>query len=950
MKSFKKLALALGLFAAHVNGQGRQGSGVEADGAGEITGVPAPGSTVSNPQIDLNLFRPPCVIDEDCNSGNCENDPGDLQVQDIPGIFYCGNPLGDEDCQQVAAQEGDSEFARVDGICNNLDPERQLWGSREFLQLRRMNGVPLNVDPDESGAPISISPREISDEINDEIADTPNQFGSSTLLAYCGQFIDHDITLIKFQPPDTRISIEGSPPTNTTIVFELSVVVNGSSPVLNPNSATAWMDLSMVYGSDAETAYNLRRPEMMSQLDFSLSEVQGRPGTFMFLPLAEDLALDNRFVSTAMSPAVANLFAAGDIRTNEQVMLASWHTLFMREHNRLVNQVVVPANAGLDCPPQSPQQQAAQIIPGDCERLYQLARRVNIAEWQRIVFGEYFSAWHDDNQNQNGENSLLSGPNGYNALGGYNDSVNPDIDIYFSTAAYRFGHTIVRTYVVDRAGEPDAPFSSVFLGNAFFNPDAILRSNGISGFLNGAANQCGASRDHRISTGIRNFLFGNIPGGEFENSDLIAFNIERGRDHEIALYNDARTFYELPPLDTFEEVVTTNAPPNFETPECVVEELNDVFGIDQLDNMDPFVGMLLEPASFGQMGELMFESLDDQFRRILFGDRFFYENADGPTQAQLSDAGSSLDIIRTTDLQNVLDANTFGNAEIIDPQTGMTRADTQNIFSNTPFLAPLVGEGECCVNDGDTELTPVCFRNTTNLRTFFREDVSRCDAVTAQSSLALSFGNLGGFVAGSMLPITFESYNCNCKLYTDQIQTAFFTIATQNRPDLTSQASVVEQLLEDIAEVTGEDVGDRMPSTNMETFMQSPTTFQIRASCNPTDDTDTYMSCQGMIGAMEAAIQSGQLAGNPNSIMTAEFMEVTCVDCPPLPSDFAGLQEGEAAGAAAQGATLLGFSTTIGAVIIAVIAVVALLIVGLGVRFYMKKNSQQTFTSGQESV
>jgi hypothetical protein len=715
--------------------------------------------------------------------------------------------------------------------------------------------------------------------------------------------------------------------------------------VLNPNSATAYIDLSMVYGSDAETAYNLRRPFAMSQLDFSLSEVQGRPGTFMFLPLAEELAADGRFVETAMSPAVANLFAAGDIRTNEQVMLMSWHTLFMREHNRLVNQLVGPANPDLICLPQTPQEQQDRIVSEDCETLYQLARRVNIAQWQRIVFGEYFSAWHDDNQDQNGRNALLPT---YLSLGGYNDTISAAIDIFFSTAAYRFGHTIVRTYVVDKDQQEGAPFQSLFLGNAFFSPGALFRSNGISGFLNGAANQCGAARDHRVSTGIRNFLFGNIPGSEFENSDLIAFNIERGRDHEIALYNDARTFFNLPPLRTFEEVVTRNAPPNFVTPECVIDDLNEVFGIDQVDNMDPFLGMLVEPASEGQMGELMFEVLDDQFRRFLFGDRFFYENADGPTPAQLVRAGTSVQNIRNTDLQQVLDHNTFGNALIINETTGEQANNVQNVFSNTPFVAPLQGEGECCVNDGDVELTPVCFRNTTNLRTFFRMDVERCEVVSAQTALQVSFGNQGGFIAGSMLPITFESYNCNCKLYTDRLQTAFFTIAVQNRPDLGSTDAIVRQLMDDIETVTGEIANDRMPQTNMEVFASSQTQLQIRATCNPTDDTDTYMSCQGMIGAMEAAIQTNQLAGNPNSIMTSQFMQVSCIDCPPLPSDFSALDNGEAAAAAEP--TLLGFSVAIGGVIIGVIALVALLIVGCGVRFYMKKNSQTTFTSGQESV
>ena len=72
-------------------------------------------------------------------------------------------------------------------------------------------GVPVDIEEERSAAPESISPRTITDLVNDEPGDITNQFGALTLLPYCGQFIDHDLKLIEAKPPETRITIGGSP-------------------------------------------------------------------------------------------------------------------------------------------------------------------------------------------------------------------------------------------------------------------------------------------------------------------------------------------------------------------------------------------------------------------------------------------------------------------------------------------------------------------------------------------------------------------------------------------------------------------------------------------------------------------------------------------------------------------------------------------------------------------
>lgn len=971
----------------------RLGSGQTNEFAGQLTGVPGDLSRDQAYQSEDILFRPFCFEDADCDSGNCQvvgplapNDPDrqSLLVQGVEGVFYCGPP-GEgnsiqETCTAFAARQANQPnqvnaattpdqfaFQRVDGICTNVEPDQELWGSNQELQMRKFTGVPLDIEEERSAAPESISPRTITDLVNDEPGDITNQFGTSTLLAYCGQFIDHDLTLIEFQPPETRITIGGSPPTDPEIVFELSVLSPGSFPVLNPNSATPMIDLSMVYGQTESTAYSLRKPDYLAVLDFSIVEIQGEPQ--MFLPLASQIQGDlsmppinepgnfTRFVPTAMHPAVANLFAAGDLRANEQVMLISWHTLFVREHNRLVNQDL--ADLPITCDITTPQDNLNMIIPDGCELLYQLARRVNIAQWQQIVFVEYFSTWHEDNpEERNGPNNIVAQyVDRQQQTGvGFDSEVNPDIDILFSTAAYRFGHTIVRTYVVETGPEADDQQRSVFLGNAFFNTQEVTRPDrfGTSGFLLGASQQCGSSLDQFISTGIRNFLFGNIPGSEFRNSDLMAFNIERCRDHNCPTYNDIQRYYGYDEVTSYEELVSRNADPNFEIPECYINDLENVFGeegedpnVNVIDNVDPMVAMLIEPATIGQMGLTMFTVIREQFVRSMVGDSYFFLDQDGPALAQIQAAGFTIDDITSTGISDVLNRNSFNGAEVVvDLLTGATQSvpqGTQDVFDASPFIARTNGEGECCVNDGESAPTPVCFRNSTNPYAFYVENVSRCEALLALEAQGASFGQSGGFIAGTMLPITFTTYNCQCKRYVDNDVTITATLVTQSL----SANEISSTLLNDLATLTAQPmqgVGGLAQRAEVNVIPTTADVTQVSMVIRASPDPDSFSDGSIMFGDM---MNYGNMAPGATQILNSQnVISLECSGCQALPSDF--IQE---ANAATQEAQLLGLPLAVGGAIIGGIALVVLIIVGCGARMYMNKRSQQQmFTSGQESV
>merc|ERR1719367_1581977 len=64
-------------------------------------------------------------------------------------------------------------------------------------------------------------------------------------------------------------------------------------------------------------------------------------------------------------------FTSGDARATENPGLASLHTIFLREHNRIASHL------------NSMQPQHSD------EELYQMTRRIVIAEMQNIVYGQY---------------------------------------------------------------------------------------------------------------------------------------------------------------------------------------------------------------------------------------------------------------------------------------------------------------------------------------------------------------------------------------------------------------------------------------------------------------------------------------------------------------------------------------------------------------------------------
>lgn len=501
-----------------------------------------------------------------------------------------------DDATIAVADLPEPEFRSIDGTGNHLqNPELGSTDERLLRYSPAAYADGLN-EPAGDDRP---SARLVSNEIVSQTGDLPNSRGLTDLTWLWGQFLDHDIDLTEPGEPHERYAIKVptgdryfDPHGTGQVEIELSRSVYDpdtgiDSPRQQINQITAYIDGSMVYGADDERADALRAFEG-GRLKISDGDL---------LPYNTD-GLPNAGGDDA------RLFLAGDIRANENAALTSMHTLWVREHNRLADQI------SMDNPELSD------------EQIYQRARTIVIAEIQAITFNEFLPA--------------ILGDDAIEEYSGYDSAVNPGIANEFSTAAYRFGHTMLTGQLLrlDENGEP-IESGHLPLRQAFFAPHQVAQ-HGIDSLLRGTASKAANEIDPLVVDDVRNFLFGPPGAGGF---DLPSLNIQRGRDHGLADYNTVRTSLGLTAAEDFADITSDPA---------LQQKLEQVYG--SVDNIDLWIGGLSEDhVSGASMGETFRTILADQFRRLRDGDRFWYEHAL---------AGETLELVEATTLSDVIERNT----------------------------------------------------------------------------------------------------------------------------------------------------------------------------------------------------------------------------------------------------------------------------------------------------
>ena len=471
-------------------------------------------------------------------------------------------------CSSSAFSCSFSKFRTPDGSCNNLREPR--YGMRDTALNRILlpeyhNGVDT---PRRSVTGLSLpSPRLLSTSLAPDLSNEHQRHSYITMTF--GQFIDHDITHSPVMKSGDSQDIDCCRSGAATDAFCAPIEIpqndpffRGSKRCMNLvrsvpapaldcsvryreqiNQLTHWLDASQIYGSELGEQRSLRTGQ----------------GGRLQVELGPDFGSEILPTDNDNTCEVGSCFKAGDGRVNENPLLSVMHTVFMREHNRVADIL-------------------SNINPAwSDERLYQEAKRIVSAEYQHIVYNEWLPAIVGKRyMNQFGLYPLNSG-----FSDDYDSSIDPRITNEFSSAAFRFGHSLIPGIinVYNKAGRQ---VSRSFQLKDAFNKPQILR---VPGMVDGLVAGLTKDKIEQFDTGFVDDVTNHLFAGDSNGMDLVALNIQRGRDHGLAGYNKYREICNLGRANSFSDFSRQMSLSR-------AQELQRLYS--SVDDVDLFVGIFSE--------------------------------------------------------------------------------------------------------------------------------------------------------------------------------------------------------------------------------------------------------------------------------------------------------------------------------------------------------------------
>jgi dual oxidase len=571
------------------------------------------------------------------------------------------------------AESGHYEYPPYDGWFNNI--HNPSWGAAETQLFRRVppayrDGV---YEPSGHRRP---NPINVSDAVFGGATGNGSTKHRTAFLVFFGQQVVEEILdaqrggcpveyfNIPIPKGHKQYDPDGTGNKELPIVrtrYDFNTGLHPSVPRQQLNEISAFIDGTLIYGPNKAWTDALRLFE--NGLLASTNDTGSHPGREF--PALNDLRLP--FANPApprdhkLKP-VKRFYKIGNPRGNENPFLLTFGILWFRYHNYQARRVQAEHPDWRD------------------ERVFNEARKWVIAVQQNIIMYEWLPAW------------LGVEPEKYK---GYDPTINPQVAVIFQSAAMRFGHTLVPPGVYRR--NETCHFyrttkATVFDGqpalrtcNAYWNPQEGVEEHDIDAFLMGMASQIAEKEDMTITPDLKGDVFGPL---EFSRRDLMAVNIQRGRDHGLPDYNTARRAYGLEPRTSWEQI---NSSVTLEKPE-ILDAFREQYG-DTPDDVDIWPAGMLETD--GGPGELFTAVIKDQFQRIRDGDRFWFENKNNG-------------LFTDEEIEEIRKINV---TQLVYATTNIKEGDIQP----DPFRFV---EGDVCWNERPKQLAAEDMENCTQLETF----------------------------------------------------------------------------------------------------------------------------------------------------------------------------------------------------------------------------------------
>ncbi|XP_054709269.1 peroxidasin homolog pxn-1-like [Uloborus diversus] len=570
-----------------------------------------------------------------------------LQPRDIEG-FLSQQAVVIPPQQKLTCHQGTQYYRTFDGSCNNF--YNPCWGKteqpyRRWLQPAYANGVD---EPRRraNGFPLP-NPRHVYQWVSsqfEQTQETAHPYMSNLVMVW-GQLVAHDIVLtpavtmkvwdgqkFKNEKPNCCDPTTPHPDCMPIMVdFDDSFYTSGhcmnivrsiaytyspnscsplklGTPREQLNQITSFLDASLVYGTSEKEMRMLRENDGLgAKLTMDYSSRWSKP-----------LRKNATNCKSWNSVCDKRCFLTGEKRANENPVLGSLHTIWAREHNRLVDLL--------------------RIRGWPEDTLFHVVRKIVGALFQHITYKEYIPLIIGTSLA--GAMQLSVPTNNYQ----YNPTVDPTIFNSFATAAFRYGHSMIGSQTKRRGRTLR---SSPFLSQDFFSMDDFcpIEEDPVANLINAQLDQIVQKVDCLFSKQVTNHLFSKDINGR--GLDLFSLNIQRGRDHGIPPYNKWRESCGLPKANDYSDLKGI-------IPDYILERLKYVYGPGQIDEVDLFVGGVSEfPVNDGILGPTFTCIVANQFKNLKFGDRFWYENTNHPGAF----TNEQIESIRKTTLASLLCRN-----------------------------------------------------------------------------------------------------------------------------------------------------------------------------------------------------------------------------------------------------------------------------------------------------